>query len=106
MSAMPIGLFQLENLSMTGARFAFFDLRVEAKPVTPHIDRLLMKAEHVRVNEAEARLGKIVPDKSAPVVLLCENGKTSRDLAHRLESAGYANVYVVSGGVEGLLSEL
>ena len=45
-------------------------------------------------------------DREAPVVLLCQNGKASEASAAALEAAGFSNIYVVAGGVEGLLSEL
>lgn len=106
MSAMEIGLFQLENLSMMPTRFMFLDLRVQTAAVHPQIDGLLKKSVAVKADEAEAHLSKSLPDKNQPVVLIDESGERSEALARRLETAGYTNVYVVTGGVAGLLSEL
>jgi rhodanese-related sulfurtransferase len=104
MSAMEIGLFQLENLCSTPSRFQFFDLRANPVPVHKHIDILLKKATAERPAHLPAHLK--AADKAAPVVLVCENGKTSEACARDLEAAGFTNVYVIAGGVEGLLSEL
>lgn len=109
MSWMEIGLFQLENLSLTPARFVFLDLRAVASapvPASPHIDKLLSKATAVSSDLVEDHLRQVNPDGGTPVLLVCEDGKTSQALAERLERAGFANVYVVAGGVRGLLSEV
>lgn len=104
MNVMTIGLFQLENLAMMPTRFAFLDLRAQAAPVSSHIDNLLMRSTLVAPEKAESHLKDA--DKEEPVVLVCEDGNTSMEVARRLEAAGFDNVYVVSGGVAGLLSEL
>ena len=44
---MEIGLFQLENLTLTFMPFVFFDLRTERAAVHPEIDPLLARAEGV-----------------------------------------------------------
>ncbi len=103
---MEIGLFQLENLILTRSQFVFFDLR--SNPGDPHaqLTTVYKSAERLKPEAVDDSLrSKNVPT-SAPVVLLCENGKASREVADRLEKAGYQNVYVVKRGEEGLLSEL
>jgi rhodanese-related sulfurtransferase len=42
-----------------------------------------------------------LPDKSAPVLLLCRSGARSRAAAIALTRAGYAQAFNVAGGFEG-----
>jgi rhodanese-related sulfurtransferase len=42
-----------------------------------------------------------LPDKSAPVLLLCRSGARSRAAAITLTRAGYAQAFNVAGGFEG-----
>jgi len=46
---------------------------------------------------------KLVPDKSAVILLLCRSGKRSSEAAEALTLAGYANVFNVLEGFEGEL---
>lgn len=99
---MQIGLFQVENLAGAPAMYVFFDLRRERAPSA--VDHLLKRA--VPADEAQAEKQLALLPKSAPILLLDENGKTAVEFARRLEESGYEQVYVVAGGVEGLLAEL
>jgi len=106
---LEIGLFQLENLTLNPNRFLFFDLRDENsadKSLAQEVDRLLKQAERRTadglLNELKA---KSIPFEF-PIVLLCEDGRSSKAAAQKLLKLAYSQVYVVSGGVAGLLSEL
>jgi rhodanese-related sulfurtransferase len=102
-----IGLFQLENLMISRSPFTYLDIReTRGTGISPELDRLLKPAQPVSATEAEAFLEKQGGPKDRPVLLIDESGATSLRLAAQLEAAGYSNVYVVEGGVEGLLSEL
>lgn len=103
---MEIGLFQLENLFLTPNRYLFFDLRVEITPSKPAIDNYLTKAKPIDAQKLHAHLKEQNTPKEFPVLVVCENGETSAEVARELEAAGYGNIYVVTGGVAGLLSEL
>ncbi len=103
---MEIGLFQLENLFLSPSRFFFFDLRTERRPVGPTVDGYISKATSIEPQELAAHLQAHNTPLEFPILLLCEDGLTSADKARELEAAGYGNIYVVTGGVTGLLSEL
>lgn len=102
---MEIGLFQLENLFTTPSRYRLFDIRLERKSLGPGLDRLIANAAHVKPSELvhQIQVDKLPLD--FPIILLCETGQESNALAEKLESNGFTNVYVIEGGVEGLLSE-
>lgn len=99
---MQIGLFQVENLAGAPAMYVFFDLRRERTSTA--VDHLLRRAVPANEVQVEAQLASL--PKSAPVLLIDENGKTAVAFGRRLEAAGFEQVYVVAGGVEGLLAEL
>ncbi|NJL23931.1 MAG: hypothetical protein HC902_01240 [Calothrix sp. SM1_5_4] len=103
---MEIGLFQLENFFSLRAAL-LLDLRSNpGGSVHPEIDRYLASAQPVIPDEVENRLKSQGVDLEFPILLICENGESSARVARVLEAAGFNNVYVVSGGIEGLLSEL
>ncbi|MGZ3722206.1 MAG: rhodanese-like domain-containing protein [Bdellovibrionales bacterium] len=103
---MEIGLFQLENLIHSNIRFSFLDLRTEFKDLPPVLELVLSRALRLGVKSLEDYLKKENLIKDAPVILLSENGIAAQAASKRLEAAGYTNVYVIEGGVDGLLSEL
>jgi rhodanese-related sulfurtransferase len=103
---MEIGLFQLENLMHSHVRFKLFDLRVKTQTLPDAIEAILSRGIRPSVKSVEEILKDEKADKTAPVILVCEAGRVSAQTAAQLEASGYQNVYVVEGGVAGLLSEL
>ncbi len=102
---MEIGLFQLENLFTNPNRFLFFDLRRQALATRPELDQMLMRATRIEAMGIESYLAENRIDLDFPIVLFCEDGRLSSAQARDLTSAGFRNVYVLTGGVAGLLSE-
>ena len=49
---------------------------------------------------------KCVPDRNAPVLLLCRSGQRSLDAAIALEAAGYQRLINIVDGFEGSLDSL
>jgi len=52
-----------------------------------------------------AEVSKAVPNKSAPVLLLCRSGQRSLDAAKVLEEAGFQHLINIVDGFEGPLDE-
>ena len=48
---------------------------------------------------------KLVPDKNAPILLLCRSGQRSLDAAKALEVAGYQRLINIVDGCEGPLDK-
>lgn len=103
---MELGLFQLENLFANPNRFLFLDLRTHHETLPLDLARLFEKAVAVAAGEVSAYLQKQNIAKEMPLILVCEEGRLSEKTAQALEASGYQQVYVVAGGVKGLLSEL
>ena len=102
-----IGLFQLENLTISRSPHIFLDVRVRFdQDVPPSIERLLNSAAKVAPDQIQQHLQTFPHDKSLPILLLSEDEKGALKVGRTLESAGYVNVYTIAGGVLGLLSEL
>lgn len=99
------GFFQLENLFLNPSRFLFLDLRTNRSPTVPAVDRLLKTAEPVNAPSVKNYVVAKKVDREFPVVLVCAEGHDSKIAAADLSKAGYINIYVVAGGVAGLLSE-
>lgn len=103
---MEIQLFQLENLFASPNRFLFFDLRVQRSSLPEELDRIFVKAVPKSASDLLADLKAQNAPLEYPIVLVCDDGELSQRLARSLEESGYTNVYVIAGGVIGLLSEL
>ena len=52
-----------------------------------------------------AEVERIVPDKNAPVLLLCRSGQRSLDAAKALENAGFRRLVNIVDGSEGPLDQ-
>jgi rhodanese-related sulfurtransferase len=52
-----------------------------------------------------AEVEKIVPDKNAPILLLCRSGQRSLDAAKALEDAGFRRLINIVDGFEGPLDQ-
>jgi rhodanese-related sulfurtransferase len=52
-----------------------------------------------------AEVEKVVPDKNAPVLLLCRSGQRSLDAAKALEETGYQRLINIVDGFEGPLDQ-
>ena len=103
---MNIGLFQLEILIHSNIRFSFLDLRQNFEAVPPELDLILSRGIKLGGSSVADYLASEKLPKDAPVILLSEDGKIAQSLSAKLESLGFNNIYVIVGGVEGLLSEL
>ncbi|WP_289472686.1 rhodanese-like domain-containing protein, partial [Klebsiella pneumoniae] len=53
----------------------------------------------VEYAELASRLGQVAKNKSAPVLLVCQNGQQSNKAAKAVREAGYGEVHVLQGGV-------
>ena len=72
----------------------------EALPEKYFRDRHLPGARHLPHDEVDALAPKVLPDKSAEIVVYCASRscQNSHIAAHRLAQLGYANVAVYPGG--------
>lgn len=101
-----IGLFQLENLVYSRGAFLFLDVGVETYDVPAPVNQYLKYAQKIDPQDIRNYLEKLSADKTRPVLLISQTEQVAVGAARNLEAAGYTNIYVVAGGVLGLLSEL
>lgn len=102
----PIGLYQLENLLIARPTFRFLDVRLQPRSVSiPRIESILAHATVVAGSQALSHLRNTDCRADDPIVLLCEDGRLSHSVGTELESAGFRQIYVVEGGLDGLLHE-
>ena len=98
-----IELFQLENLINNNISFLFFNLssNFSIKDYGDLASSLLIKLSQAGT-ELEIKEQLRQTDKSKPVVLICEKGDRSRDLALRLQKKGFINTFFIKGGIISL----
>lgn len=101
-----LGLYQLENLISARPTFHFFDVRVHPQSVAnSRVEAVLSTATVVSANHLRGYLDTREARQDDPIVLLCEDARLSARLGAELEAAGYQQVYIVDGGLDGLLRE-
>lgn len=90
------GLSSAEATQLINRRNAIvIDLRPSAEYATGH----LPAARSVQYTELSAKLGQVAKNKSAPLLLVCQNGQQSNKAAKVALEAGYGEVHVLQGGV-------
>lgn len=109
---LSIGRFQIENILRNSAHTMFVDLQTKAELDSlqsmqgwPQAAWIFKRAESMTKGDLVLRLARPEVDKTAPVVVICHRGGDSRELVGDLETQGFINVYAVSGGALGLLSD-
>jgi rhodanese-related sulfurtransferase len=105
-SFMTLGLYQLENLISARPLFHFLDLRVSPQVVAEvRVQSILAQARVVRANDLLNYLQSLNARKDEPIVLLCEDARLSNSAAVELDQAGFQQIYIVEGGLDGLLRD-
>lgn len=56
-------------------------------------------AIHIPLGQLQARLSELESYKNSPVITQCRSGGRSAQAADQLKTAGFANVYNMSGGL-------
>ena len=98
-----IEMFQLENLINNNISFSVFNLSSNflVKDGGDFVSSFLKLSQ--AGTELEIKEELIQMDKSKPVVLICEKGDQSRDLALQLQKEGFINSFFVKGGIISLI---
>jgi len=78
-----------------GEQFNFIDVREDHEWAQDHA----RGAQHLGRGIIERDIEKVVPDKSAKVVLYCGGGYRSALAADNLQKMGYTNVLSMAGGI-------
>lgn len=90
------GLSAAEATQLINRRNAVvIDLRPAAEFAAGH----LPAARSVEFGELASKVGQVARNKSAPVLLVCQNGQQSQKAVKTVQEAGYGEVHVLSGGV-------
>jgi len=56
-------------------------------------------AIHIPLAQVEARISELLQYKNSPVIVQCRSGKRSAKAAGTLQSAGFTQVYNLTGGI-------
>lgn len=105
-SFFQLGLYQLENLLIARPTFRFLDVRLQPRSVSiPRVQTILSHATVVSSSQALSHLKNTDCRADDPIVLLCEDGRLSYSVARELEAAGFRQIYLTEGGLDGLLRE-
>jgi rhodanese-related sulfurtransferase len=83
------------NEWMTGRqKFTLIDVREDNEWLDGHA----AMAMHISRGALIGKIGSVVPDKTARIVLYCLGGVRSAAAAETLQKIGYTNVYSLTGG--------
>jgi rhodanese-related sulfurtransferase len=89
-----ISTSQLKAWMTTGQTFTLIDVREDNEWQAGHAATAL----HISRWTLSGRIGTVVPDKTACIVLYCLGGARSAAAAASLQKKGYTNVYSLAGG--------
>lgn len=111
--AQSIGYFQFDNLVRGRVGFVFVNFGVNTSALYPHIFKMHLESRQLQLPEgelADASAEQILAalalhPKESAVILLCQSGTKSAEIAEALESAGYINAFFVEGGWEQVLKD-
>ncbi|ATD66423.1 MULTISPECIES: rhodanese-like domain-containing protein [Luteimonas] len=78
-------------------------LVVDLRPSADYAKGHIPGSKNVLMSQFDPESKQLAPAKALPVVLVCKTGSTASDAAKRLKKAGFANVYVLDGGIGGWL---
>lgn len=103
----PIGFFQFDNLVKNRIPFFFLRTAVDIESSfglmeKMHIRNFSIILDQLDLPRAETALKERQAQKDSPVLVLCEDGVKSLELAKKLCEQDYMNVYYVLDGVKGL----
>ena len=95
--------FQLENILGNQVPYSIFSFAKKRLKRESQIAAILTRAEDISFQAAVEEIQEKVLDQQSPVILICENGNKSACVAYKLQKRGYANCYIVDGGVRRLM---
>jgi rhodanese-related sulfurtransferase len=82
------------GLQERGASFALIDVREDGEWASGHV----AGAQHIGRGVLERDIERILPDKSAPIVLYCGGGFRSALAGDSIQKMGYTSVTSLAGG--------
>jgi rhodanese-related sulfurtransferase len=94
---LEIDLFQLQNIVQNQVPYLLFGVGPK-NPMGIVKTGLLNRLEHYEGPDLAAELESRNVEKDFPIIVVCENGETSLDVARKVEQRGFRNVYVLNGG--------
>lgn len=59
----------------------------------------IVGSRNIPMDELDARLGKLEPLKSKPIIMVCDAGMTSNKAIDSLRKSGFESVYGLKGGM-------
>jgi rhodanese-related sulfurtransferase len=89
-----ISTSQLKAWMTTGQTFTLIDVREDNEWQAGHA----ATAIHISRWTLSGEIGRVVPDKTACIVLYCLGGVRSATAAETLQKMGYSNVFSLTGG--------
>jgi len=95
--AKPISIVKFRRLFVDDDEFAVIDPRAASEFAAGH----LLAASNLPLARIEAVIAHLVPQSNTPCVLCDAGGGEAEAAAEWLEAAGYTNVTILQGGIDG-----
>lgn len=102
-----IGFYQFNNLIRNRIPFLLINLGQEISSWYESIFKMHLEAQQRRIDgsEIDSLLQTEKTPKDFPILLLCQNGRTSTQVADKLKNQGYTNVYLIDGGIQQMMTD-
>lgn|GEM_PF-1631511 len=106
-NTLKINFYQLDNLINNRVPFLFFNMSESLLSWYSSVSKMHVETYEIMLKENQ--LIAVLTEKTAPknyaIVLLCDEGSVSLQLAENLEKLAYTNVYVIDGGYQQMVTE-
>lgn len=104
--AQSIGYFQFDNLVQGRVGFVFLNFGVNTHDVYPHIFKMHLENRLLQLPDTDLKsasteqilLALAHHPKETAIIVLCQDGQRSSEVATALENAGYINTFFIKGG--------
>lgn len=88
-----LALGKVQKLVATGVEVLFLDVRTQAE----HLERRIADSINVPLDQLHAGIGRVAPDKTAPLAVYCQSGSRASSAVGILKSLGYSSVINIGG---------
>ncbi len=101
-----LGRYQLQNIASNSLPYVFVNLESSPLVIPSQDGWMFKKLVAISPRELLEKLPDLSADKQYPVLLIDRNGALSQKASRQLTIAGYMNVFIVAGGLEGFVKDL
>ena len=88
----------MQKMLKENSKITVLDVRTKDEYKQKHLEGAI----NIPMHEIEGKIQRFVGNKNDVIIVYCEYGGRSKKVVNKLKKIGYANVYNLEGGMEGI----